>query len=440
VRNLHPSIGDDKAHWFRVSTAYATSQDGIRWHKPKLGLADGPTGFTKQAEFPFERPTGISKANNLGCPLLYLHDLHAHGNITAPDKRYLVRAGRCEDSHNFAPVVWQPLSYAASLPDFVGDPQWGARLTPIPGGQLPPRGALVGYDHQAKLWFAVGQDRFGSWRARNGRDIARCTSPDLVHWEGPKLVLPIAADEAKRRDDYVEYMDLVAYRVGGPRSGAWLGQLVIFRGDRSNAQYQMPGADHVWRKGTTELRLIISRDAGQSWQRVADKQVWLPCSPAPHGYDRLVFAALPVNVGEEIWFYYPAWDGDHLVFNRDGSLFEPGVLRTGRTARATLRRDGYVSLDAVAQPGVLLTRPLRFRGEGLTVNLCAPQGWLRAELTDAAGKPISGFTLDDCEPVRGDSVAAAVRWRGRQLRELADRPIRIRFQLSDAAIYAFRFM
>src|SRR4029077_642560 len=31
VRDLHPGIGQDKAHWFRQTTGYAISHDGIRW-------------------------------------------------------------------------------------------------------------------------------------------------------------------------------------------------------------------------------------------------------------------------------------------------------------------------------------------------------------------------------------------------------------------------
>lgn len=440
VRDLHPSIGNDKAHWFRVSTAYATSKDGIHWHKPKLGVLDGPTGFTKQAEFPFETPAGLSKDNNLGCPLIYVRDLHAHGNLTDPAKKFLVRLGRPRDTHNFATIDWQPLSFAAELPDALGKSPATGKLTPIAGGQLPPRGLLAGYDSQAKVWFSVGQDRFGTWRGRNGRDIARCTSPDLVKWEGPHLVLPVADDESKDSKDWVEYMDLVAYRAGGPQSGAWLGQLVIFRGDRSNPQYLMPGTDNVWRKGTTELRLVVSRDAGNTWQRVGGKQVWLPCSALSHGFDRLVFAAPPVEVGDEFWFYYPAWDGDHLVFNRDGSLYEPGYLRMARTGLATLRRDGYLSLDAGADTGSLLTRTIRIEGDRLEVNLQAPKGWLRAELADEAGKPIPGFTLTECAPVKGEGVSLPVRWKGgADLKRLAGKPVHVRFQLSDASLYAFRF-
>src|SRR5262245_33890612 len=102
VRTLHPSIGEDRAHWFRELTGYATSEDGIRWHRPKLGLAEAPAGFKKVAEFPFEVPRRMSKENNLGCPIDFIYDLHAHGNVREPGKRFLLRVTRKDDTHAFA--------------------------------------------------------------------------------------------------------------------------------------------------------------------------------------------------------------------------------------------------------------------------------------------------------------------------------------------------
>jgi hypothetical protein len=169
--------------------------------------------------------------------------------------------------------------------------------------------------------------------------------------------------------------------------------------------------------------------------------VWLPHHPEPHGYDRLVFASPPLDVGEESWLYYGAWDGDHLVFNRDGSLFEPGFARTGRTARATFRRDGYVSLDAGPRGGRLVTKSLRFEGARLAVNLAAPEGRLRTELRTDDDKPVDGFSFADCAPVTGDGLSLPVQWRGGAgLRRRSHRgPLRAVFELTNASLYGFRF-
>jgi hypothetical protein len=442
VRDLDPNIGDDKAHWQRYATGYAFSDDGIRWRKPKLGLIDGPSGFRKQAEFPYQVPTAVSKENNLGCPIDFIYDLHAHGNHQERGKRFLLRVVKKADTHPFAKAIESHMYFAGDWPDFANDPKWKEKLTPIPGGSLSPRGfaSVAGYDHQAKLWFAVSQDSIGRWKPRGGRDIARYTTPDLIRWSGPELVLPIASDESKTPTDTVEYMNLDPYRVGGQNTGVWLGQLLIFHSDRSDPQYMMPTIPDVWRKGTTELRLVLSRDAGKTWQRVCEKEVWLPCSADKHGYDRLVFAQYPIRVGDELWLYHLVYDGDHLVFNRDGSLFEPGFIRTGRTALATLRWNGYVSLDAREQSGQLLTRPLRFQGEKLSVNLVAARGSLRVEVQDGAGKAIEGFALADCKPLADDGVDQTVRWRQHENTEsLAGKTVRLQFDLTRGSLYGFGF-
>jgi len=442
VRDLHPSIGDDKAHWTRYTTAYAYSDDGQRWHKPKLGLQDGPTGFRKQKEFPYEVPAGVSKENNLGCPIDFIYDLHAHGNIIEANKRFLVRVVRKEDTHPFAKPVESKMYFAHDWPDFANDPNWKEKMTPIAGGTLSPRGfpSVAGYDNEAKTWFAVSQDTLGRWIPRGGRDIARYTSPDLVKWTGPELVFPVAADESKTPADTIEYMNLDPYRVGGPKSGVWLGQLLVFHSDRSDLQYMMPTAKNVWRKGTTELRLVLSRDAGKTWQRVCGKSVWLPCSPEPHGYDRLVFAQYPIRVGNEMRLYHSVYDGDHLIFNRDGSMFEEGFIRTARTALATFRPDGYVSLDARNSKGELVTRALKFQGKALSVNLASNGGSLRVELQDASGKALPNYALADCQPLSGDGLTLPVRWKKQEsLMGLNDKPTRVRFELQNGSFYGFNF-
>jgi hypothetical protein len=372
-----------------------------------------------------------------------MFDLHAHGNVTDPKKRFLLRVVEKDDTHPFARVLASQFYFAEDWPDFMNDPKWKEKLTLIPNGTVSPRGFLqsVGYDEQAGMWFYQTQDWPRNWSQREGRDIIRYETPDWVQWGQPSLVLPIQPDESKDPRDYVEYMNLDAYRVGGFATGAWLGQLLIFHSDRTNEQYRMPRPFVVWRKGTTELRLVLSRDAGRSWQRVGGKQVWLPHHPEEHGYDRLVYGQYPVRVGDELWLYDSAWNGDHLVYNRDGSFYyKSGFLRIDRTARATLRWDGYVSLDASSEEGEFLTKPLTFSGKELQVNLRAPGGQLRVELQDATSKPLPGFAAAECLPVQNDGISMPVRWRKNpSLEKLAGQTVRLRFLLKRGSLYSFRF-
>lgn len=63
------------------------------------------------------------------------------------------------------------------------------------------------------------------------------------------------------------------------------------------------------------------------------------------------------------------------------------------------------------------------------------------ELQEADGTPIEGYTLNDCAEIFGDSIRHTVRWNGGgNVRSLEGRPIRMRFALRDADLYAFQFV
>jgi hypothetical protein len=53
---------------------------------------------------------------------------------------------------------------------------------------------------------------------------------------------------------------------------------------------------------------------------------------------------------------------------------------------------------------------------------------------------LAGFTLDDCDPVRANSTAAAVRFAGGALSGLRGKSAVLLFQLCDADLFGFRFV
>jgi hypothetical protein len=446
VRDLHPSIGEDKAHWFRETHGYAVSDDGRRWSKPVLGLAEGPTGFARAPEAKwkdgvFVEPKGMSRENNLGWDVYSVQDLATFAGATDPRRRYLVNVLRKAGDHPFAEVERSGLYFARNAPDPT-DPRWREGLETIwEGKQRGARGPSVrvaGFDAESGEWFECAQSPFGEWRRRGGRDIGRWTSRDLQSWTAAGVVLPVAADESKEPSDWIEYMDIRVFRAGG----AWLGQLVVYHGDRSDPQSEMPTAAGVWRKGTTEMRLVVSRDAGKSWKRVGGKEAWIPHHEADDGFDRLILTASPVRAGDELWLYYSSWDGDHLTWRKDGATYYRDRMRIARTALAVLRWDGFASLRGGERAGEVTTKPLVTTGRRLAVNAAAGGGAVRVEVQDAAGKPLPGYTLDDSTKAAGDGLAQPVSWRGRS--ELpptgAERPFRLRFEVAQADLYGFAFL
>ncbi|MBI4623196.1 MAG: hypothetical protein HY736_08260 [Verrucomicrobia bacterium] len=109
--------------------------------------------------------------------------------------------------------------------------------------------------------------------------------------------------------------------------------------------------------------------------------------------------------------------------------------------RYTLRLDGFVSAWAPMGGGELISKPVQFRGKQLALNFStSAAGSLRVEIQDVNGKPERGFGLDDCPPVFGDTIERAVTWtKGHDVSSLAGRPVRLRFVLKDADLYAFQF-
>ena len=109
--------------------------------------------------------------------------------------------------------------------------------------------------------------------------------------------------------------------------------------------------------------------------------------------------------------------------------------------RYTLRLDGFASVNAPLTGGELITQPFTFTGAKLEINYStSAAGQIRVELQDADGRPLPGFALEDCEPIWGDHIARFVKWKsGEDVSAQAGKPVRLRFVLEDADLYALKF-
>ena len=132
---------------------------------------------------------------------------------------------------------------------------------------------------------------------------------------------------------------------------------------------------------------------------------------------------------DELWFYY-------VGQNIDGSK---GTWRQ-KSGLAILRRDGFASLNAGEEAGVVITRPLVFEGDGkLFINADVfPNGHVRASVVAEDGSPIDGFGEDECRAVCTDSTRSRVAWSSHEtLAGLKDRYVRLAFHLTNAKLYSF---
>jgi hypothetical protein len=153
------------------------------------------------------------------------------------------------------------------------------------------------------------------------------------------------------------------------------------------------------------------------------------------------------------WNYghqYLAW---HVVETRSTLEGAPNELSfyatesywTGNSSalrRYTLRLDGFVSIRAPMSGGELITRPFTFTGRHLSLNFASSAaGGLQVELQDADGKALPGFSLEDAEPLFGDSIDRIVHWKkGADVSPHAGKPVRLRFLLNDADLYSLQFI
>jgi hypothetical protein len=123
------------------------------------------------------------------------------------------------------------------------------------------------------------------------------------------------------------------------------------------------------------------------------------------------------------------------------SVFATEAYYTGtgsRVRRFVYRVDGFVSASAGAAGGTLTSKPVAFAGSKLSLNLDS-KGGTRVELQDANGKPLPGFTLEDCTPITGDFIDHRVSWKGGDLSSLAGNAVRLWVELKEAALYSFQF-
>lgn len=157
-------------------------------------------------------------------------------------------------------------------------------------------------------------------------------------------------------------------------------------------------------------------------------------------------AFIPVSEQTEAWNYSNVQSvggvclvvGDRLYFYMSGRGGAPYGAGESATGLATIRRDGFVSMDAGDSPGSLTTRPVRFRGKYLFVNANSARGELRVEVLDANNRVIAPFSRMDCLPIRSDNTLQRVRWKGAgDLSALAGTPVRFRFHLRGVSIYSF---
>lgn len=105
----------------------------------------------------------------------------------------------------------------------------------------------------------------------------------------------------------------------------------------------------------------------------------------------------------------------------------------------TLRLDGFMYLECQNHVGTIMTRCIRLRSSELKLNVRAPFGKVRVQLSDEKGIPLPGFSFDECVPFRGDELWHVPTWNPKVTpATLPQEKARIEVELTNAEIYAIR--
>ncbi len=181
-----------------------------------------------------------------------------------------------------------------------------------------------------------------------------------------------------------------------------------------------------------DLELGFSRD-GFHWQR-PDRRAFIAGARTEGAWDRAYLhstAGVFVVLDDQLVFPYTGTSG-----TAPGG--KHGMYTGGAIGLATLRRDGFASMDAGAKTCTLTTRPLRFKGENLFVNFAAPQGELRVEVLTLEDKTYGGYSAAKCVPLRGDSTRQRVTWNGAEnIGRAKEKNVKLRFTLTNGSLYSF---
>ena len=352
---------------------YAVSKDGLRWEKPILNVVGTDNRH---------KPPGY-KAGHAGMWLSVRQDAAA----ADPQQRYK------------AFIQHDPLYYLSSAD----------------GLQWTEHGAAAYYtdDTTCCVYHPGRREYLKTGRfCPDGHNIAlrsimTCVAPTPAAAGNTPWHLVMLPDDADLQRD----PDLQFYHMPGfAYESIYVSLLGIYHAGPDN--------------GNSEHELAFSRD-GLNWQRVAHGTLFMERG-APGSWDSgfgVVPSGGPVEVGDELWFYYSCYNASHHAV---------GSGRAG-IGLARLRRDGFVSLSAGADGGAVLTKPFELAGSVLEIN-ARVRGSLRVRVLDESRSALAAsaaFQADDCHHI--------VRWaQRRDLGAFQGKTVQLEFDLEDADLYAFQ--
>ncbi|MFA7005213.1 MAG: glycosyl hydrolase family 32, partial [Verrucomicrobiia bacterium] len=377
------------AGW-RGGLALATSRDLVHWTRPDLGFPPGGNLLLAR---------GVDSGND-NCAWLDLNAKRPEEQIKFLTDRGPHVLKTSVDGREWSQHV--PTGKAGDYCSFFFNPFRNVWVFSIKQGG--PRGRCRYYSESADFLKGADWSRAVYW-----------TNADRLDKPEPEGRYPGAGEPTQ-----LYSLNAVAYE------SLMLGEFYIHRGPNNRL------CDEGKFPKITDLCLGFSRD-GFHWHR-PDRRAFIAGTRKEGDWDRAYVhgtAGVCLVMDDKLWFPYMAFSGIAPSGKR-------GMYSGGSIGMATLRRDGFASMDAGKKPATLTTRPIKFSGEHLFVNLDAPQGELRVEVLTLENKNYGPFTAEKCVPIRGDSTRQRVTWRGAEsLARASGKNVKLRFTLTNGSLYSF---
>lgn len=269
-------------------------------------------------------------------------------------------------------------------------------------------GQSVIWDQNIGSYAAYVRIRSDIWRS-----IGITRSKDFEHWTQPRLIyVPTAQDVARNRHFYGLAVT--------PYEGQYIGLVWIFPDteDSKNPNVDTP---------VTWMELTSSRD-GENWDNADFGKQFIPLGPkGAFDHRQIRPASSLVVMDDKIVFLYSGSPDPHVASHK----WDIGL--------ATLRKDGFVSLDAGEHEGRLVTRPMKFASGILHINAATSTGgYVKAELLDLTGNVISGYPAKDCVSFKGNSIDATLTWKKNGILPASgSKGLMVRFLIKNAKLYSF---
>jgi hypothetical protein len=201
---------------------------------------------------------------------------------------------------------------------------------------------------------------------------------------------------------------------------------------------------HVYHQVTDRMdtEIAVSRD-GLIWTRPERKAI-IPLGRTGSGDDSTIYSwgggilELPDGMWGNMYGGSSRLHNAPIGTQWRGSPEKPSEIRWARW-----KPHRFCGIEAKAEGQFTIPRIEQTKNELRLNYTCGPGGWVKVELITSTDPPLDqksilpGFSFDDCEPLRGDSLDKVVTWKGRSdLSETCD-ALAVRIRMFQSKVFAY---